>query len=97
LQLSYGEPGLLFLGPFLVLFATLMMGFYPGERLLEKLTARPVRVRLRPPRLALQPRSRRYPTPRGSALLAASLAGRAPPFEGAPQGGTERRVVLPRL
>ena len=80
LQLSYGEPGLLFLGPFLVLFAVLTMGLYPGERLLLALTT--AHGRPRPSRRLAAPRPQgHHPIgPRGGALLAASLAGRAPPL-----------------
>jgi hypothetical protein len=80
LQLSFGETGLLFLGPFLVLFAALVMGLYPGEKLLERLVAGRSRPGRRRRRTAPSLRSRPRLVPRGGALLAASLAGRAPPL-----------------
>ena len=77
--LSSGEAGLLFVGPFLILVALLMLGVYPGEKLLLRVASTPRRRRQRAPRRRRMPRSSRLAAPRGGALLAASLAGRAPP------------------
>ncbi len=71
---------LLFVTPFLVLLGLLMTGRYPGERLLLQLAGpRPRRRKRRPP-ARTPPRDHRPVGPRGSALLAASMAGRAPPL-----------------
>lgn len=79
LQLSYSEPGLLFLGPVLLLFAALTIGRYPGESLLLWVTARARRPR-RAPRAFVPRRTLQISHPRGGALLALALAGRAPPL-----------------
>ncbi|MEA2332115.1 MAG: hypothetical protein QOH58_2253 [Thermoleophilaceae bacterium] len=71
------------LAPVLALLCALLLGRYPGERALRP------RRRPRPPR---RPRPlggprRRMDTvllPRGGALLACALAGRAPPRNGLP-------------
>jgi hypothetical protein len=80
LQLTYIEPGLLFLGPVLVLFAMLMGGLYPGERLLLRVTRPRVAKKWRRTQRIARPLSPRLAPPRGGALLAGSLAGRAPPL-----------------
>ncbi len=80
MRLLYGESGLLFVGPFLILVALLLLGLYPGEKLLLRVAAaRRPRHRRAPGKLRL-PRSNRLAAPRGGALLATSLAGRAPPL-----------------
>jgi periplasmic copper chaperone A len=83
---------LFYLLPALLLLATLLLGRYPGERLLLAVAAR----RRRPARVAAnQPSSRlgfdRPRLPRGGALLGAALAGRAPPSMRPP-----RRLVVAR-
>lgn len=69
---------LLYLAPALLLLAALVLGCYPGERLLDALVrgwapvsreAEPAAPRLLPVRSF----------PRGGALLGLALAGRAPP------------------
>lgn len=72
--------GLLYVSPFLVLIALLMFGLYPGEALLLRITADAGPTRRRAPGRLRVPRAREVITPRGGALLAASLAGRAPPL-----------------
>jgi hypothetical protein len=79
MELSWLQTGLLLLAPAIVLAAALLLGRYPGEKLLE---------RPRPPR----PRRRALVALRlvwtapvlhvgGGLLLGRSLAGRAPPCE----------------
>jgi hypothetical protein len=73
---------LFYLLPALLLLGALLLGRYPGERLILAAVARR-RRRLVP---AAAPRPRRHltfarPTPRGGALLGAALAGRAPPAQ----------------
>jgi hypothetical protein len=80
LQLTYSEPGLLFLGPVLVLFAMLMSGLYPGERLLLHVAGPRRAKKWRRARRIARPLSPPLAPPRGGALLATSLAGRAPPL-----------------
>ncbi len=68
---------LLLLAPFLLALVTLALGRYPGEQRIRELGAR-----ARHPRPHSAPRARLPLTamlPRGRRLLAASLAGRAPP------------------
>jgi uncharacterized protein YcnI len=71
---------LFYLLPALLLLGALLLGRYPGERLLLAAAARRA---LRPARAARTTPRRGRPLPallpRGSALLAAALAGRAPP------------------
>ena len=78
-QLTYPEPGLLYLAPAILLLSSLAFGHYPGERLLEAvIRARPPVLRREPGRSAPafpSPRS----SPRGGVLLAMALAGRGPP------------------
>jgi uncharacterized protein len=71
---------LLYLLPALLLLGALLLGRYPGERLLLAAAARRARRPVRASRAAPR-RGRPLPAllPRGSALLAAALAGRAPP------------------
>jgi hypothetical protein len=80
LQLTYSEPGLLFLGPVLLLFSILVFGIYPGERLLLRIVEDCSRQARRAPRSFRARRSRRIWHPRGGALLGLALAGRAPPL-----------------
>lgn len=79
LQLGFDESSLLYLAPALLLLVPLACGRYPGERLLRAISARR-RSRATAPRM-LKPRRSRFlaPLPRGGELLAAALAGRAPP------------------
>jgi hypothetical protein len=79
LQLSYSEPGLLFLGPVLLLFAALATGRYPAESLLLRVAGLARRRRRAPSRSAPR-RSVDLARPRGGTLLALALAGRAPPL-----------------
>jgi hypothetical protein len=71
-------PGALTLLPALLLAAALFTGRFPGERLIERWTrARPRLRRALAPLVALtRPVAS---TPRGGRLVAAALAGRAPP------------------
>jgi hypothetical protein len=69
---------LAYLAPLLALLCALLLGRYPGE---EALCRRIPRRRRRPVRAAPQSRRRaRALLPRGGALLADGLAGRAPPL-----------------
>jgi hypothetical protein len=71
---------LFYLLPALLLLGALLLGRYPGERLILAVAAR---RRRRPVPAPASPRrhlSFARPTPRGGALLGAALAGRAPPF-----------------
>ena len=71
---------LFYLLPAVLLLATLLLGRYPGERLLLAVAARrrpPARASAEPPLTRF--RLDRPRLPRGGALLAAGLAGRAPP------------------
>jgi hypothetical protein len=78
---------LLFLAPALLIVIPLLSGHYVGEELIAKLAAR----RARPSRrTAAAPASPRPPAPaawrpRGTALLAFSLAKRPPPLRLLPQ------------
>ena len=74
------HPVLLSLLPVALAFVAIAAGWYPGERVLvAALRRRRARRRARPAVL-LAPRPRAsLRCPRGGALLAASLAGRAPP------------------
>jgi hypothetical protein len=72
---------LFYLLPALLLLGALLLGCYPGERLLlavaRRRPASPIAAAaVPPPRHLLFARSR---LPRGGALLGAALAGRAPP------------------
>ena len=72
--------GLLFIAPFLVLLGLLSTGRYPGERLLLQLVSFRPRPGSRRERMRTPPLGRLMVGPRGSSLLASSLAGRAPPL-----------------
>jgi len=70
--------GLAYLGPGMFIFLLLWFGRYPGEKAIRAFIGR---TRLR---RARESRARRSPLrvrlPRGGALLATALAGRAPPL-----------------
>jgi hypothetical protein len=71
---------LLYLTPGLLLALALLAGRYPGERVLRELTNLAIRVARRPVQRAVVKRS--YDgarCPHGGLLIAAGLAGRAPP------------------
>lgn len=72
--------GLLFLLPALALFASMALGYHPGEARLERLAAsrKPRRRRVRATALAL-PRAAPRRLLRGGLLLARSMAKRPPP------------------
>lgn len=72
------EVALLYLAPVALLVLMLLSRRYPGERMLERLAGRarrPARRVVRGPR----PRTRAVSAVAGGVLLAAGLAGRAPP------------------
>lgn len=83
LQLLGSEEALAYLTPTLLLLVPLLLGRYPGERAMaagiERTTRRP-----RPSRARRPPTRFRSHLPRGGLLLAARLAGRAPPFAARP-------------
>lgn len=71
-------PGALMLLPTLLLVVVLLAGRFPGERLIERWS----RGRPRPRKMIAQvlaPTHRPAQTLRGGRLIAAALAGRAPP------------------
>jgi len=73
---------LLALAPLLVLVVLLVLGRYPGEATIER-TRRALALLLRPARSGIRPdlEPNGYPIQaRGGTLIAASLAGRAPPL-----------------
>jgi hypothetical protein len=76
---GFSGSAVLYLLPALLLLAPLVLGRYPGERLLRAVIDRP-RCRRAPGK---PPRPRHIAllasVPRGGALLASALAGRAPP------------------
>ncbi len=76
-------PGLLLAAPALVLLLPLVLGCYPGERLLLDLAARrraPAGRAPRPRALVAAPRRPALRIlPRGGLLLADAIAGRGPP------------------
>jgi fatty acid desaturase len=71
-------PGVLMLLPALLLTLVLVAGRYPGERLLERWRRARPRVR-RALATVLAPGRRPPQLVRGGRLIAAALAGRAPP------------------
>ena len=79
LQLTYSEPGLLYLAPAILLLTALAFGHYPGERLLEAAARAWHPVTRHEPRAPVQPLIRCRSSPRGGVLLAMALAGRGPP------------------
>jgi uncharacterized protein len=105
LQLGFSESSLLYLAPALLFLGPLVFGRYPGERLLRAVIDRP-RGRGAP---ATTPRLSRVlmfaPLPRGGALLASALAGRAPPRPPAarlarpsqPSRSDERKTTMRRI
>jgi hypothetical protein len=80
LELLGVEEAVAYLAPTLVLLVPLLLGRYPGERAMAAALGRgPSRAKRRPATMH-RPRTRfRSRVPRGGALLAARLAGRAPP------------------
>jgi hypothetical protein len=71
---------MLYLVPLLLVVAPLIAGRYPGERALIARARIPRRQRRPRPAPSTRPRTPpRHLVPRGGALLAAALAGRAPP------------------
>jgi hypothetical protein len=79
-----GAPGLqndvFSLAPFIALLVSLYAGYYPGERLVEKLVAAGHWDRARRPAARVTPVPRiAVVLPRGGRLVATALAGRAPP------------------
>jgi hypothetical protein len=72
------SAGILAALPALLAFLPLLAGHYVGADRLERLVARRV-ARRRPPRRIALPRPVRLARPTGGALIAASLAERAPP------------------
>jgi hypothetical protein len=88
---------LFYLLPALLLLGALLLGRYLGERLLLAAARRPRRP-VRAARTALRRgRPRLASLPRGSALLAAALAGRAPPHQSSrrDENATHRREIVP--
>jgi hypothetical protein len=79
LQLSYPEPGLLYLAPALLLLGSLALGHYPGERLLVALVRALHPLPYRESGAPIGPPISIRAFPRGGALLAMALAGRGPP------------------
>jgi uncharacterized protein len=88
----------LYLLPALLLLLPLLCGRYPGERLLRAISARP-RQLPGPPRAPRRRSCFPAPLPRGGALLASALAGRAPPAAAQPRptGSDERKTRMRRL
>jgi hypothetical protein len=79
LQLSYSEPGLLYLAPALLLLGSLAVGHYPGERLLAALVRAWHPLLRRDSSAPIGPPASLRVFPRGGALIAMALAGRGPP------------------
>jgi hypothetical protein len=67
------------LAPVLLLLCVLALGRYPGERAFRRRVVRHRTVSRRPLRAALRRCDAPALLPRGGALLASALAGRAPP------------------
>ena len=80
LELLGVEAALAYLAPALLILLPLLGGRYPGDEALARIAGRRSRPAHRPP-AALPLRRRRIGAllPRGGRLVAASLAGRAPP------------------
>jgi hypothetical protein len=72
--------GLLYLGPLLALLAPLLRGRFVGESAIQRLRARGAPRRVRPASSIGAARPTPVAAPRGSALLASSLAVRPPPL-----------------
>jgi hypothetical protein len=77
--LGFGDGAMFFL-PALLLFGLLALDRYPGERTLLRRLRTLRRSDPRPRRLGARGERPRAARPRGGALLAFSLAGRAPPI-----------------
>ncbi len=73
------EETLAHLAPVLLLALPLLAGRYPGERALGRTPCRPIRRRRRLPSGMTPSLPFVAVAPRGGRLVAASLAGRAPP------------------
>jgi peptidoglycan/LPS O-acetylase OafA/YrhL len=74
------DGGLMFMLPALALAAILFAGRYPGERVIARLGSPRARRLPRRAKGFAAPRARPLRQPRGGRLIAASLAGRAPPL-----------------
>jgi hypothetical protein len=81
LQLLGVEAALAYLAPALLILLPLVGGRYPGDEALVRVAGRRSRPRRRALPAWLPPRRRRPGAlmPRGGRLVAAALAGRAPP------------------
>jgi hypothetical protein len=79
LQLTYSEPGLLYLAPAVLLLTALAFGHYPGERLLDAVARAWHPVLRCEPGPTARPHAPPRSSPRGGVLLAMALAGRGPP------------------
>jgi hypothetical protein len=81
LAFAGSTDGLLFLAPALLIVAPLVAGHYVGEGLIERLADGRARARRRPSAYAAPaPRPPALWLPRGTGLLAFSLAKRPPPL-----------------
>lgn len=83
--------GLIYLGPVMLAVLLLWLGHYPGETLLQALVA-PYRRRRVAQRAATY-RPACVGMPRGSALLASALAGRAPPVSASVRSEAKSRSL----
>jgi hypothetical protein len=79
LVLAGAGEALLYLTPALLLLFPLAAGRYVGESLVLKLASRRRGRRTRPRRVRSLPKAPAIWSPRGTSLLALSLAGRPPP------------------
>ena len=79
LALSGSADMLFYLAPMLLFAIPLVAGRYLGESLVVKLAARGRRRRPRPARAQMAPRAPSLWLPRGTRLIAFSLAERPPP------------------
>jgi hypothetical protein len=78
--LEHAQLAVLYVAPAALLALVLLCGRYPGETALAVALRRAAPCRLRPTRAVPPPRRRRPRFPRGGALVAHALAGRAPPW-----------------
>lgn len=78
--LEHAQLVVLYLAPAALLALVLLCGRYPGETALSVALRRGSGRRPRPTRAVPPPRRRRRRAPRGGALVAHALAGRAPPW-----------------
>jgi hypothetical protein len=85
LALTGSTDALLFFAPALLILIPLFGGFYVGEELIARLTARRARPRRRSAAAPAAPPVPATWLPRGARLLAASLAKRPPPAVLLPQ------------